>query len=478
MKKNYLLLLLFSIFTLNVFSQNLTLDNSFGTNGIFLMNENSKLWDVSKLIKNDDGSIILSTQRINGGNLVENVVVKLTQSGTVDYSFGQNGYQILNVIIDNGLAAKKQNDGKLVFFGGQNNSKIIRLLPNGQFDSTFGTNGEVLLPSTSSDFNFDNNTLVFQNDKILIVKRKSGMSVKSIVRYNNDGTLDTTFGVNGAIENVNSNKIFIDSFNNIVGINGYASKYTVEKFDQNGQAVSAFGNNGVLQVNIPFAFDEIISAYMDNQNRIIVSSDDGAAPNETSVFRINSDGTIDNSFSYVFSIVNHAIFPIIQQDNGYYLAGAKLDSQYESTNVFLAKVAENGSIDASFNQNGYYLESDTNLISAESIIHNSDGSIILSGEYSDGINNKIFVAKYITSSLATNDIEKSSGVQVQNPFNNELKIRSKEEIKSVELYDLNGRIILKSSGNLLDTSYLNKGLFVLKTVTISGKVFINKVIKN
>ena len=145
------------------------------------MNENSKLWDVSKLIKNDDGSIILSTQRINGIDPVENVVVKLIQNGAVDNSFGLNGYQVLDVTIDNGLAAKKQNDGKLVFFGGQNNSKIIRLLPNGQFDSTFGISGEVLLPSTDSDFNFNNNTLVFQNDKILIIERKSGMSTKSIL---------------------------------------------------------------------------------------------------------------------------------------------------------------------------------------------------------------------------------------------------------------------------------------------------------
>jgi uncharacterized delta-60 repeat protein len=475
MKKNYLLL--FSIFTLNLFSQNLILDNSFGANGIFLMNENSKLWDVSKLIKNDDGSIILSTQRVNGANPVENVVVKLTPNGTVDNSFGLNGYQVLNVTIDNGLAAKKQNDGKLVFFGGQNNSKIIRLLPNGQFDSTFGTNGEVPLPSTDSDFNFNNNTLVFQNDKILIIKRKSGTSAKSIVRYNNDGTLDTTFGVNGVVENINSNNIFIDTSNNIVGVSGYSDKYRVEKFDENGQAISTFGNNGILQVNIPFVFNEIISAYMDNENRIIVSSDDVTTLDQISVFRINSDGTIDNSFSYGFSTVNHAIFPILQQNTGYYLAGAKLDSQYEPTNVFLARVAENGSIDTSFVQNGYYVESSANLKSAESIIYNSDGSIILSGEYNDGVSNKIFVAKYIVSTLATNEI-KNNELQVQNPFKNELKIRSKEEIKSLELYDLQGKVILKSSGNILNTSYLNKGFFVLKTITISGKVFINKVIKN
>jgi hypothetical protein len=208
-----------------------------------------------------------------------------------------------------------------------------------------------------------------------------------------------------------------------------------------------------------------------------VSSDDVTTLDQISVFRINSDGTIDNSFSYGFSTVNHAIFPILQQNTGYYLAGAKLDSQYEPTNVFLARVAENGSIDTSFVQNGYYVESSANLKSAESIIYNSDGSIILSGEYNDGVSNKIFVAKYIVSTLATNEI-KNNELQVQNPFKNELKIRSKEEIKSLELYDLQGKVILKSSGNILNTSYLNKGFFVLKTITISGKVFINKVIKN
>jgi len=472
MKKIYFLLL--TIITLNVFSQNLTLDTSFGNNGIFLMNENSKLWDVSNIIENADGSIILSTARINGANPVENIVVKLSANGTVDTSFGTNGYQVINVSIDNGLAIKKQADGKLILFGGQNNSKIIRLLPNGQLDSTFGINGEVILSGVTADNNYAGNTIIFQNDKILVLRRMNLTSDRVITRYNNDGAIDTTFGVNGFINNINSRHIFLDSTGNIVGISGNSNVYKIEKFDSMGQIINSFGTNGVLQVNIPFAFDEVLFAYMDNQNKILVSS---AGDNEAnSVFRINADGTIDTTFTYNFNLFYPAIAAFQQNGTSYYLGGAKIDANGDSLNLYLSKINDTGSVDTTFNSTGYYLESNSNIKSAQRIIFNTN-NILVSGQYDDGTNQKVFVAKYIFSTLSTQEVVKTKLIQFENPIKDELKISTKEEIKSMKLYNLEGKLVKISLSKNVNVSDLKSGIYVLKIELKNDEIITKKIIK-
>lgn len=471
MKKIYFLLL--TIITLNVFSQNLTLDTSFGNNGIFLMNENSKLWDVSNIIENADGSIILSTARINGTNPVENVVLKLNANGTIDTSFGTNGYQVINVSVDNGLAIKKQTDGKLILFGGDNNAKIIRLLPNGLLDSNFGINSEVILNGVRANNNYAGNTIIFQNDKILLLGRMNFSNDGVITRFNNDGTIDTTFGVNGFINNINSRHIFLDSIGNIVGISGNSNVYKIEKFDSMGQIINSFGTNGVLQVDIPFAFDEVLFAYMDNQNKILVSS---AGNNDAnSVFRISSDGTIDTTFTYNFNLFNHGIAAFQQNGTSYYLGGAKIYTNGD-LNLFLSKINDSGSVDTTFNSTGYYLESNSNIKSAQRIIFNTN-NILVSGQYDDGTNKKVFVAKYKSNTLSTQEIEKAKLVHIENPVSSHLIYSTKDNIEQISLFSLDGKVIKTIYENNSDVSDLNPGIYIAEVKLKNGKSIITKLLK-
>lgn len=74
-----------------------------------------------------------------------------------------------------------------------------------------------------------------------------------------------------------------------------------------------------------------------------------------------------------------------------------------------------------------------------------------------------------------------SAVAYPNPTNGLLQVSAKDALQSIELYDLNGRILFKampqSTGAAIDLSAKARGVYILKAYTASG-VTVQKIIKN
>ncbi len=64
-----------------------------------------------------------------------------------------------------------------------------------------------------------------------------------------------------------------------------------------------------------------------------------------------------------------------------------------------------------------------------------------------------------------------------NPVENQLNISSKEEIKSVEIFNLSGQKVGSMKGSSVKVSHLPKGTYVVKVATTSGKINTQKFIK-
>ena len=474
MKQIFTLITFFITILLN--SQTLNIDTSFGTNGYFELTNNSKGWDVSNIIENSDGTILLSTQRINGTDIVENIVVKLTENGIIDTNFGANGIAVIDVELDNGLAIKKQDDGKIILFGGQGDTKIIRLLTSGQLDTNFGTNGEIVLTNVDSGNNWGNNTLLIQNNKIIVL---AGSSNKSLTRFNTDGTIDTTFGSNGSVSNIQSEYIYLDNSDNIVGLRSQSDNtYTIEKFNNDGQINTSFGTNGLLQVTSPVSFTYLDSAYMDLQNRLLLNvALEGTSNSTFSLIRANADGTFDNSFS--FNNYSNGIATITEKDSKYVLGGATLNATLDDyENLHLARIDQSGNYDNTFNNNGEFTESGAIFRLAESLIILNNGSILVSGERKNGQEAKMFVSKYNdTSVLSVFEINELDNIAFKNPVENEINIISNNQIQKIEIYSLESKLINSSNSNIIETSFLNSGLYVLKVYFINGTTHTEKIIK-
>jgi uncharacterized delta-60 repeat protein len=138
------------------------------------------------------------------------VNASLAGAQALDSSFGAGG----KVELDFGVSvapsdAALQPDGKIVVVGTTDNFQIAtqvfgvtRLLPNGSVDTTFGNQGAVMTAFT----NFINspNAVAIQLDGKIVVAGETQSSDDSInrfavARYNPNGSLDTTFGSGGRV---------------------------------------------------------------------------------------------------------------------------------------------------------------------------------------------------------------------------------------------------------------------------------------
>jgi uncharacterized delta-60 repeat protein len=126
--------------------------------------------------------------------------MKLTSNGTVDTTFGANGLVTLDIGAgnDNPRTAIIQPDGRIVVSGHTSDAGVIttvlfRLLPDGQFDSTFGQNGIVhvaLLGFVAEAYD-----VAFQGQNLIIAGYGRDASTGTVdiisARFLEDGTWDS-----------------------------------------------------------------------------------------------------------------------------------------------------------------------------------------------------------------------------------------------------------------------------------------------
>ncbi|USL95313.1 T9SS type A sorting domain-containing protein [Riemerella anatipestifer] len=451
------------------FSQISSLDGTFAINGIYTQNESSKQWDNSKLLQLDDGSLYFIRQRTNSvTNKEEDIITKLTPNGNIDTSFGVNGEINLGYnVADNGLAMRLQNDGKLIVAGGVIDTKIMRILPTGQVDLTFGNNGKTTLMGSGTNSTFDNQNLLIQGDKIIVY---TSIPDNKIFRLNSDGTIDSSFGLNGSASTI-ADQIFIDSSKNIVGLKGVSNnQYSIQKFDNNGQPLTNFGISGILNITTSRNFDSIFQAYLDNDDNIIFS----AGSNDGVLYKINSDGNFDNNF--VFDFVSHPILitTINKVGDLYYIGGAEVDNNNELKSLFISAVNQLGKLSSKFS---YYVEPNLNLKFIESMVVNPN-NILVSGSFSDVNNSKKFVAKYNTvASLSTVEKSRPENFFVENPVSTKLNYISDRKVQSINLFSIDGRFLKKLNSDNNDVSDLSKGAYMIQIQFQDGELVNKKILK-
>ncbi|MBC8757703.1 T9SS type A sorting domain-containing protein [Kordia sp. YSTF-M3] len=114
----------------------------------------------------------------------------LAQDGTLDGTFGANGYVLIN---QNNISFHHvlQADGKILY---KQSNDLRRLDQNGSFDSTFGVSGAIALADPGV-YHYD--LLEMVTDNKITVFSKSLYSTYYMARYNFDGSVDTTLGSNG-----------------------------------------------------------------------------------------------------------------------------------------------------------------------------------------------------------------------------------------------------------------------------------------
>ncbi|MAP55232.1 T9SS type A sorting domain-containing protein [Altibacter sp.] len=268
-----------------------------------------------------DGSFFISGRSIQVGSQDDKVVA---------LKFDEVGQQLSGVWINttsgNDVAngAVLQTDEKLLITGASPSStgnstdiSLIRILSNGLPDASFGNNGRI---TTHVGSNYNSGSAVKQllNGKIIVAgETREGTSNNNIVllRYNSNGTLDTSFGNSGytitdtgslddktvAMQELNNGNILLGAFN---GTNSILLEYT-----NNGALNTNFGTGGMVTTNTEGIYG-VMSLYIRDGSKILMSGFN-TDTNQTSLvlFQFHSNGELDESFgnSGMISISLNAI---------------------------------------------------------------------------------------------------------------------------------------------------------------------------
>lgn len=123
------------------------------------------------------------------------LLVRYNTDGSLDSAFGIDG--VVAGLSGVGTSLLLQSDGSLIVGGNSTDNpssiQIARYSASGVLDSSFGTDGVVTGPEGII------NDMVLQADGNIIVAGQGAYGQGSLLmRYNTDGTLDTSFGTDGA----------------------------------------------------------------------------------------------------------------------------------------------------------------------------------------------------------------------------------------------------------------------------------------
>lgn len=183
------------------------LDTSFSGDGIAVTDfEGANDFGRDMILQADD-KVLVAGEATIGGNK-DFAVVRYDTAGELDASFGGDG-RVTTAIgsgTDAAQAVAVQGDGKIVaagfsFDGAQNNFALVRYNEDGSVDTDFNGDGNADgIITTNFGANSEAYAVKTQADGKIVVAGKAGQDF-AVARYNSDGSLDNaaTFGSNGTV---------------------------------------------------------------------------------------------------------------------------------------------------------------------------------------------------------------------------------------------------------------------------------------
>jgi uncharacterized delta-60 repeat protein len=376
----------------------------------------------------------------------QNQLVRHNIDGTIDTTFGTNGSISLAGTYSNKIV--QQADGKFLLYN-TSGSTIYRRDTEGILDSTFGTNGVLNLPNIG----IINAIYPTSDNKLFLLGTNFGYS---ITKLNNNGTVDTSFAADTEVlgrfdffeesEGETSENMIVQSNNKIVVAVSLvnAANDTLAtgliRFNPDGTLDTTFGTGGKTVIQESNYITPKKMCLLEN-DAFVISSDIGNGA--TKLIKYNSNGFIDSNFNNT-NLLNDIYSTnevIVQPD-------FKILKSTHSNNQFTMARYDNvtGALDTTFGTNGFIntpigLCSNINQLTW---LHNN--TLLASGTSFDGTNEVVALARYINLNLGTLNFtnENVHFLVYPNPIQEEATFEytlQNDEIVSIEIIDMHGRIV-------------------------------------
>ncbi len=289
-----------------------SLDPTFGTGGIVTTHIGSV--DSGRAVAvQSDGKIVVAgyTDHNYIYTGMDFAVMRYNADGSLDTSFGVGGKVLTDVgsASDFAYSVALQSDGKIVVagysvIGSQEDFALVRYNVDGSLDTSFGTGGKVTTGISYHDYAY---SVALQSDGKIVVAGRAGGDF-AVVRYNTDGSLDTSFDADGKVTTpvgvgygyAYGQSLVVQPDGRLVlaGYAGTVADFAAVRYNANGSLDTSFGVGGKVTTNVNGYGDYGGAVALQSDGRLVVAGNSLVLGSGTyfTLVRYNADGSLDPSF--------------------------------------------------------------------------------------------------------------------------------------------------------------------------------------
>ena len=297
-----------SFSTVNAPAASGALDASFNTNGKVFTGFGTNEEQANAVALQSDGRIVVAGAT-SAGAAFDFAVARYNTDGTPDLTFDSDGKVATFIVgansVDIASAMVIQPDGRIVVAGRADNTlALVRYNIDGSLDGTFGVNGKV---TTTVLGGLTAAAVALQADGKIVTAGAasvSGGTFFAVARHNTNGGLDSTFGTAGVVTTPNIGGGCCGSY-------GAATAVTIQP---NGRIVAAGASGTTLAIvryltngSLDSTFDAdgmavtSVAFTSTNATSVLVQPNGrivagGNVGGEFALFRYNADGSLETIF--------------------------------------------------------------------------------------------------------------------------------------------------------------------------------------
>jgi uncharacterized delta-60 repeat protein len=359
-----------------------------------------------------------------GDGINKLVLIRYSNDGSLDNSFGDHGKVMLNFDFEDSNTAgsifitlknEKITLASSVYNGSNFDIALTRYNSNGSPDINFNIGGQHPADFGRNDFP---SSLTIQNDgKILVAAWTGGLyeeEVKdfALVRYNSDGTLDNNFDDDGKLTtdfgfNDFANSVLVQNDGKIIMAGGTTLTrnwdFALARYNSNGSLDNVFADDGKKIGYVPVGVGELNNISIQSRKIVVAGQADDTLNQKFFISRYNLDGSIDSTFGengkQTTGFGNGNSFmssnTLVIQNDGKIVVGGFF--RQNPSNFAISRYNVDGTLDSSFSEDGKKVTNFGNYAFTEiyALAVQKDDKIVVAGAATDvSFNSHLIIVRY------------------------------------------------------------------------------------